>query len=98
MSSISMNPSDENLLDELCECDLLILDDLGAEFSTQFTVAQLYNILNTRMINSLPTIISTNLSMREIEEKYTQRVASRIVGSFVPVSFCGRDVRQILNS
>lgn len=92
------NPSDENLLDELCECDLLILDDLGAEFSTQFTVAQLYNILNTRMINSLPTIISTNLSMREIEEKYTQRVASRIVGSFVPVSFCGRDVRQILNS
>lgn len=92
------NAGNENLLEELCECDLLILDDLGAEFSTQFTVAQLYNILNTRMINNLPTIISTNLSMREIEEKYSQRVASRIVGSSVPIQFCGRDVRQIINS
>lgn len=90
--------SDENLSDELCECDLLILDDLGAEFSTQFTVSQLYNILNTRMINNIPTIISTNLTMREIEEKYSQRVASRIVGSSVPIQFCGRDVRQIINS
>lgn len=90
--------SEESIADELFECDLLILDDLGAEFSTQFTVAQLYNILNTRMINSLPTVISTNLSMKEIEDKYSQRVASRIVGSAVPIQFCGRDVRQIMNS
>ena len=90
--------NEESLLDEICESDLLILDDLGAEFSTQFTVAQLYNILNTRMINNLPTIISTNLNMREIEEKYSQRVASRIVGNFNPIQFCGRDVRQIINS
>ena len=90
--------SEESLLEEICECDLLILDDLGAEFSTQFTVAQLYNILNTRMINNVPTIISTNLTMREIEEKYSQRVASRIVGNCTPIQFCGRDVRQIINS
>lgn len=90
--------TEENLLEEICECDLLILDDLGAEFSTQFTVAQLYNVLNTRMINNLPTIISTNLTMCEIEEKYSQRVASRIVGNCVPIQFCGRDVRQIINS
>ncbi len=87
----------ESITQELFESDLLILDDLGAEFSTQFTVSQLYNILNTRMINSLPVIISTNLTVREIEEKYSQRIASRIVGSCIPLQFCGKDIRQILN-
>ena len=82
---------------DLFESDLLILDDLGAEFSTQFTVAQLYNIINTRMVNSKPIIISTNLTVREIEEKYSQRIASRIVGSCMPLQFCGKDIRQILN-
>lgn len=86
---------DESINERLLESDLLILDDLGAEFSTQFTVASLYNILNTRINNDLPTIISTNLTMREIEEKYTQRIASRIVGSAMPIQFCGKDIRQI---
>lgn len=87
-----------SIAEDLYESDLLILDDLGAEFSTQFTVAQLYNILNTRMINSLPVIISTNLSMQEIEDKYSQRVASRLVGNTIPIQFCGKDIRQIINS
>lgn len=89
--------ADESISEDLFESDLLILDDLGAEFSTQFTVAELYNILNTRMINSKPVIISTNLTLREIEEKYSQRIASRIVGSCIPLQFCGKDIRQILN-
>lgn len=89
--------NEESIEGDLYESDLLILDDLGAEFSTQFTVAELYNILNTRMINSKPIIISTNLTVREIEEKYSQRIASRIVGSCMPLQFCGRDIRQILN-
>ena len=87
----------ESITEDLFDSYLLILDDLGAEFSTQFTVAELYNILNTRMINSKPVIISTNLTVREIEEKYSQRIASRIVGSCMPLQFCGRDIRQILN-
>lgn len=86
---------DESINEKLFKSDLLILDDLGAEFSTQFTVAELYNIINTRINNDLPTIISTNLNMHEIEEKYTQRIASRIVGSSIPVQFCGKDVRQL---
>lgn len=95
--SRSNQSEEESILPDLFESDLLILDDLGAEFSTQFTVAELYNILNTRMINSLPVIISTNLTVREIEEKYSQRIASRIVGSCMPLQFCGRDIRQLLN-
>lgn len=79
----------------LLECDLLILDDLGAEFSTAFTLSAIYNIINSRMLASLPTIISTNLEPGDLDKKYDQRIASRILGSFTPVYFCGRDIRQL---
>ncbi len=75
------------------ECDLLIIDDLGAEFSTNFTVSAVYNILNTRLMYNKPTIISTNMSLYEMEERYTQRIASRILGNYVIMEFAGRDVR-----
>ena len=77
------------------ECDLLILDDLGAEFSTQFTAAALYNIINTRINKRLPTIISTNLTTKQIEEQYTQRISSRIIGDYICLRFFGGDVRQL---
>ncbi len=77
------------------ECDLLIIDDLGAEFSTQFTVSAVYNIINTRLMQSKPTIISTNFDFAEIEDRYTQRVASRILGDYTIMNFKGKDVRVI---
>lgn len=83
---------------EILDCDLLIIDDLGSEFSTQFTVAAIYNIVNTRINRSKPVIISTNLTEKELEEKYTQRVTSRIIGNFVSLLFIGKDIRQIKNN
>ena len=77
------------------ECDLLVIDDLGAEFSTQFTNAALYNIINTRINSGLPTIISTNLNMKGLEERYTRRVSSRLIGEYAVINFIGEDVRQI---
>ena len=82
---------------EILDCDLLIIDDLGSEFSTQFTVAALYNIINTRINRSKPVIISTNLSETELEAKYTQRITSRIIGNYVSLLFLGKDIRQIKN-
>lgn len=79
----------------LLSCDLLILDDLGAEFSTSFTVAALYNIINSRINAGLPVIISTNLTPAELEAKYTQRITSRIIGCYTSLIFCGRDIRQL---
>ncbi|HZJ78896.1 MAG TPA: ATP-binding protein [Clostridia bacterium] len=79
----------------LLGCDLLVLDDLGAEFSTSFTVSVIYNIINTRLLRCLPTIISTNLNPEELEEKYTQRITSRIIGNYISLLFCGKDIRQI---
>ncbi len=82
---------------EILDCDLLIIDDLGSEFSTQFTVAAIYNIVNTRINRSKPVIISTNLSETELEAKYTQRITSRIIGNYVSLLFLGKDIRQIKN-
>ena len=79
----------------ILECDLLVIDDLGAEFSTQFTVAELYNIINTRIMSRLPVIISTNLTPDGLEQKYTQRITSRIIGNYISLYFCGKDIRQI---
>ncbi len=79
----------------LSDCDLLIIDDLGAEFSNRFTVSALYNIINTRLILSKPMIISTNLTLSEIREQYSQRITSRIIGEFIRLEFAGRDIRQL---
>ena len=84
---------EENILN----ADLLILDDLGAEFTTSFTVSAIYNIINTRILTGLPTIISTNLWYEELAQKYGNRVYSRIIGSYTPLEFAGRDVRQLKN-
>lgn len=82
---------------EILDCDLLIIDDLGSEFTTQFTVAAVYNIINTRLNRSKPVIISTNLTKNELEAKYTQRVMSRIIGGYVSLLFLGKDIRQLKN-
>ena len=77
------------------ECDLLVIDDLGAEFVTQFTNAALYNIINTRINSGLPTIISTNMSLVEIEKQYSSRISSRFLGEYSILRFSGTDVRQL---
>jgi DNA replication protein DnaC len=80
--------------DKYLECDLLIIDDLGTEFSNQVTVSCIYNLLNTRHNKGLATIISTNLSSDELARKYEDRIYSRIVGAGTRVlPFSGRDKR-----
>ncbi len=80
--------------DKYFEADLLIIDDLGAEATTQFSIAALYNLLNTRINLGLPTIINTNMSDRELQSRYDDRITSRIFGEFRPISFVGEDVRR----
>ena len=75
-------------------CDLLIIDDLGAEIINQFTVSCLYNVINTRLNRKKPTILSTNLSKDELKKKYWDRVTSRIFGEYITLPFCGEDIRR----
>lgn len=86
--------TEELKADKYLECDLLIIDDLGTEFSNQVTISCLYNLLNTRQNKGLATIISTNLDAKELAAKYEDRIYSRIVGAGTRVlPFAGRDRR-----
>ena len=85
--------ADGNSEDVLADCDLLILDDVGTEFSGPFYTAALYNIINGRMLDGKPTIISTNLNQKELTDRYGEAIASRITGTFQPLVCAGADVR-----
>lgn len=87
--------SDGNTEETILDCDLLIIDDLGAEFTTQFTVSALYNIINSRELEGKPTIISTNLTPEQLTSTYSERITSRILSNFVMLYFDGSDIRQI---
>lgn len=80
-------------MNSITSCELLVIDDLGSEFITTFTVSALYNIINTRLLNELPTIISSNLTFKEITEKYHERITSRLFGCYERLQFCGEDIR-----
>ncbi len=80
--------------EKFLECELLIIDDLGTEFITPFSVSTLYNLLNTRQNKGLSTIISTNLMPSEIRAKYDGRIESRLIGSdYIVLMFSGKDHR-----
>lgn len=80
-------------VEKLYSCDLLILDDLGSEFSTQYTTASLFDIINSRLISGKKTVISTNLSIEELRVKYGERVVSRLYGHYKVLNFIGPDIR-----
>ncbi|MBQ2676220.1 MAG: ATP-binding protein [Clostridia bacterium] len=85
--------SDTTTLENIKNCDLLILDDLGTEFTTQFITSVIYDIINTRILNGKPTIINTNLNLEELESKYSDRIVSRISGCYRIFQFFGEDIR-----
>lgn len=74
-------------------CDLLIIDDLGTEMTTSFTVSALYEIVNTRLITGKKTIISTNLTKEELQQRYSPQIASRLLGEYEFLRFAGQDIR-----
>ena len=80
--------------DQMLNCDLLVIDDLGTEMATSFTKSALYNLINTRLLTKKPTIINTNLSLKEIQEIYSPRIVSRLIGNFDTNKFIGTDIRQ----
>ena len=83
------------LIKKLSDCELLILDDLGSEFVTQFTCAELFRIINSRLLTGRKMIISTNLNRSMLAKTYTDRIASRISGNFSILEFLGSDIRKI---
>ena len=81
------------LYDYIYNCELLIIDDLGTEVPNTFVNSQLFEIINMRNNRSLATLISTNLSMRELSDRYTERIMSRIIGDFKVFPLYGTNIR-----
>ena len=77
----------------LLECDLLILDDFGTEFDTQFNRSMLYTLINSRINAHRPIILSTNLDLNEIQNQYGDRVLSRLLSGTL-FRFFGNDIRM----
>ena len=84
-----------DLTKKYLQCDLLIIDDLGTEMSTQFSLSALYQVINTRMMEDKPIIISTNLSADGISQRYPGPIASRIRGTYTICPFRGTDIRAL---
>lgn len=86
----------KNIYDSLLNVELLIIDDLGAEGTNSMKSAELFNIINSRLLNTqkiTKTIISTNLSLQSIFENYDERIVSRLVGNYNICYFFGDDIR-----
>ncbi len=88
----------ETGIDELMEVPVLMLDDLGSEPLLQnVTIEQLFFLINRRQSNGLSTIISTNLTLKELRERYTERIASRLNNpkNCLVLTLAGKDLRKI---
>lgn len=92
-SEFSYDNDEEDLSGEITDCDLLIIDDLGTELSNKFTNSRLFYCINDRILKDKSTIISTNLSMNQLHEQYSDRIFSRIMYSYRPVKFFGDNIR-----
>ena len=85
-------------LDSIMEADVLLLDDLGSEpLMENITIVQLFNLINERQTAGRGTVISTNLNVRELRERYTERIASRLTDKrqCTQVVFMGDDIRRV---
>lgn len=91
------NNSSEDIYNSLLTVDLLIIDDLGTESMNSMKLSELFNIINTRLLNSnnkyTRTIISTNLDLQNLFSTYDERIVSRIVGNYNICYFYGDDIR-----
>ena len=84
----------KNEIERYMNAELLIIDDLGTEITNQFSLACIYDVINERINRRRSTIINTNLSKKDLESRYNERITSRLFGEYVPFLFCGRDIRQ----
>ncbi|MBQ8172052.1 MAG: ATP-binding protein [Oscillospiraceae bacterium] len=91
----SKEKNEKDTMDALTQCDLLVLDDLGAEMDKQLYTSLLYELLNARLCRGLPTIVSSNLTPNELKQRYQDRICSRLFG-FELLMFVGSDVRRKL--
>lgn len=83
----------QSFYEDLYGCDLLIIDDLGTEVTNSFVTSQLFSCLNERHLRKKSTLISTNISLEELRDRYSDRIFSRITSNFDLCKLTGPDIR-----
>lgn len=83
----------ENFCNDLYRCDLVIVDDLGTELESSFVTSCFFTFLNERQQLGKSTLITTNLDLKELHQKYSDRICSRIIGNFEICLLTGPDIR-----
>ncbi len=84
---------DTSLEEILINCDLLIIDDLGTEQLSDFTKMEMFNLLNTKLLKQKKMLVSTNLTLENLLNTYSERITSRLLGNFTACKFFGEDIR-----
>ncbi len=83
----------QDIQDDILTCDLLIIDDLGTELTNSFVTSTLFQCINERIMRKKATIISTNLSLDQFSETYSERIFSRITSHYTMIKLIGKDIR-----
>ncbi|MCI9072987.1 MAG: ATP-binding protein [Lachnospiraceae bacterium] len=83
-----------NFYKDLYNSDLVIIDDLGTEITNSFVTSQLFSLLNERHLRQKATIISTNLNLEEMRDRYSDRIFSRITSNYSLCKLTGPDIRM----
>lgn len=88
-----------DIYENILKVDLLIIDDLGTECMNSMKFTELFNIINSRLLNQnnhiTKTIISTNLTLKDLHDNYDGRIFSRFIGHYNICKFFGEDIRFI---
>ena len=91
--TLNKTKEDDENYNRILESDLLIIDDLGTETVNNMKFTELFNIINTRILNNKKMVISTNLGLEKLYELYDERIVSRLIGDFKICRFYGEDIR-----
>ena len=92
-SSGTKDMTADSTSEDILTCDLLIIDDLGTELTNTFVVSALFQCINERIMRRKSTIISTNLSLNQFRDIYSERILSRITSSYTMIKLFGEDIR-----
>lgn len=87
------NLTAQNMYEHIYDCDLLIIDDLGTEYTNSFIASQFFTCINERLLDKKSTVISTNLSLDALADLYTERAFSRITSNYIMLKLIGDDIR-----
>ena len=92
-NTFSNSETTEGENDYILNCDLLIIDDLGTELTNSFVASQFFLCINERILRKKSTVISTNLTLGNFMDTYSERVFSRVSSNYTMIKLIGKDIR-----